>query len=92
MVEHTPQQVRHLVHELAVAPLPVTFDPGSGVPPQRYVDSLLNRVLDDQLGRRIAEAMSALQRSEPGGTDSRRLNEELTGLHRERARLRAGME
>ena len=90
--EATRTDARGLVHELAVAPLPVTLEPSSGLPPRRYVDSLLARVLDAGLARRIADAMSALQRAEPGSTQERALNEQLAVLYRERARMRAETE
>jgi DNA primase len=92
VAQQTLPAAQPLVHELAVAPLPVTMEGSTGHPPARYVDSLLVRVLESGLSRRIGEALSALQRAEPGGPDSRRLNEELTALHRERARLRARTE
>ena len=92
VTESTRPEARGLVNELAVAALPVTLDPGSGLPPRRYVDSLLSRVVEAGLGRRIADAMSALQRAEPGSTQERAISEQLTLLYRERARLRAETE
>ncbi|MGI8947414.1 MAG: DNA primase [Ornithinimicrobium sp.] len=92
VASQAPPVVAPMVPELAVAPLPVRMDPESGEPPNRYVDSLVYRVMDSSLGRRIDEAMSALQRSAPQDPETRRLSEELTGLHRERARLRARMD
>ena len=89
---HTPPVVAPMVAELAVAPLPVTLEPGSGQPPERYVDSLVWRVMEAGLAQRIADAMSALQRSAPEDPDARRINEQLVVLHQERARLRARME
>ncbi|WP_109473551.1 DNA primase [Ornithinimicrobium cavernae] len=88
----TREEARGLVNELAVASLPVTLDAGTGQPPRRYVDSLVDRVLEAGLARRISDSMSALQRAEPGSSQERALNEQLTVLFRERARLRAGME
>lgn len=92
VAEAAPELSRGLVAELAVAPLPVRLDPGNGSPPLRYVDSLVLRVIEAGLAQRIENALSALQRSDPSGPDARRLNEELTMLHRERARVRAGTE
>jgi DNA primase len=92
VAQQTSPAAQPLVHELAVAPLPVTMEGSTGHPPARYVESLLVRVLESGLSSSIGEALSALQRAEPGGPDSRRLNEELTALHRERARLRARTE
>ncbi len=91
VTEQTPPLARPLVHELAVAPLPVRLEP-DGRPPQRYVGSLVVRVLEAGLTRRIEDAMSALQRAGADGTDSRRISEELIQLQRERVRLRAGTE
>ncbi|QDO88999.1 DNA primase [Ornithinimicrobium ciconiae] len=88
----TSEAARPLVHELAVATLPVRLDAGTGQPPQRYVESLVSRVVEAGVARRISDALSALQRAEPGSPEERAKNEELTMLYRERARLRAGME
>ena len=52
--EAAPLAVRSLVSELSVAPLPTRFDSSSGLPPQRYLDSLVVGVRDAQLGRLIA--------------------------------------
>jgi len=89
---HTPPLAAPMVAELAVAGLPVKLDSSTGEPPLRYVDSLVDRAVDASLGGRIEAAMSALQRSAPDDPQMRALSEELTGLHRERARLRARME
>jgi DNA primase len=89
VADHTVPAARPLVHQLAVADLPVVLE--AGRPPQRYVTSLLVRVVEADLTRRIQEAMSALQRAE-GGPESRRLNEELTQLHRQRVALRSRTE
>ncbi|HKJ11602.1 MAG TPA: DNA primase [Ornithinimicrobium sp.] len=88
----TPPLVAPMVAELVVAGLPVTLEPGSGEPPLRYVDSLVDRVVDASLGQRIDAALSALQRSASDQEATRALSEELTMLHRERARLRARVE
>jgi len=87
-----PPLVAPMVAELAVAGLPVTLDQGTGEPPLRYVDSLVDRVVDASLGQRIDTALSALQRSASDEKATRALSEELTQLHRERARLRARAE
>ncbi|USQ75066.1 DNA primase [Ornithinimicrobium cryptoxanthini] len=92
VAEATRPEAQPLVNELSVAPLPVTLEPGSALPPRRYVDSLLSRVVEAGLARRIADAMSALQRAEPGSTQERAISEQLTVLYRERARLRAETE
>ncbi len=89
---HTPPLAAPMVAELAVAGLPVRLDHGTGEPPLKYVDSLVDRVVDASLGQRIDTAMSALQRSTGDDAATRRLSESLTVLHRERARLRARME
>ena len=47
--------VRGFVAQLSVAPLPTKFDPSTGLPPQRYLNSLVAGVRDAHLGRRIAE-------------------------------------
>nr|WP_281497509.1 DNA primase [Ornithinimicrobium sp. F0845] len=88
----TREEARPLVHEMAVAALPVTLEPASGLPPRRYVDSLVSRVVEAGVAGRIADALSALQRAEPGSHQERALAEELSVLYRERARLRAQME
>lgn len=89
---HTPPLAAPLVSELAVAGLPVRLDASTGEPPLRYVDSLVDRAVDASLAQRIDSAMSALQRSAPDDPQARVLSEQLTGLHRERARLRARTE
>ncbi len=83
---HTPPAAQPLVFELAVAPLPVTLE-SSGSPPLRYVDSLVERVVDHALGQQIADTMSALQRAQDG-TEARRISTMLVELQRQRALLR----
>ncbi len=85
-------EAQALVHELAVASLPVTLEAGTGAPPRRYVDSLVDRLREAGLAHQISDSMSALQRAEPGSEQERALNQQLTVLFRERARLRAGAE
>ena len=88
----TPPPVHPLVHELAVASVPTRLDPGTGMPPDVFVDSLVLRVRLAGLDQQIAERMSALSRATPGSPGERLLGEELTTLHQQRARLRARME
>ncbi|QKE85160.1 DNA primase [Arthrobacter sp. NEB 688] len=87
--------VRPLVAELSVAPLPVRYDSSTGMPPQRYLDSLANGVRDAHLTRRIADAMASLRRvqNDPD-VDAEALRERTTVLHAlelERVRLRQGV-
>lgn len=89
---HASPAVAELLPEITVAPLPVTLDPSSGLPPARYADSLVYRVRETVLTRRITAAMSALQRAGDDDQLARKLSEQLTLLHRERAHLRARME
>ena len=56
--EAAPLAVRGLVSELSVAPLPTRYDASTGLPPQRYLDSLVVGVRDAGLGRLIADAMA----------------------------------
>lgn len=87
--------VRPLVAELSVAPLPVRYDSSTGMPPQRYLDSLATGVRDAHLTRRIADAMASLRRvqNDPD-VDAEALRERTTALHAlelERVRLRQGV-
>ena len=89
--EAAPLAVRSLVSELSVAPLPTRYDT-SGLPPQRYLDSLVVGVRDAQLGRLIADAMASVRRvqNDPE-TDPADLRERTMALHRlelERVALR----
>ena len=88
----TPPPVHPLVHELAVASLPTRLDPGSGMPPELFVDSLVLRVRLAGVDQQLAEKMSALARATPGSHGERLLGEELNRLHHQRARLRARTE
>ncbi|MBM6403617.1 DNA primase [Phycicoccus sp. CSK15P-2] len=93
--EASPVSVKRLVAELSVAPLPVRYDTSTGLPPQRYVDSLVVGVRDAHLGRRIADAMATLRQAQndPGATPDA-LRERTTALHAlelERVRLRQGV-
>ena len=46
VAEAAPLAVRGLVSELSVAPLPTRYDASTGLPPQRYLDSLVVGVRD----------------------------------------------
>jgi len=90
--EAAPLAVRGLVSELSVAPLPTRYDTSSGLPPQRYLDSLVVGVRDAQLGRLIADAMASVRRvqNDPD-SDPADLRERTMALHRlelERVALR----
>ena len=90
--EAAPLAVRSLVSELSVAPLPTRYDTSSGLPPQRYLDSLVVGVRDAQLGRLIADAMASVRRvqNDPE-SDPADLRERTMALHRlelERVALR----
>ncbi len=90
--EATPLGVRGLVAELSVDPLPVRYDPTSGLPPQRYLDALVAGVRDAHLGRRIADATASLRRAEndpaSGSGLVNELRTSLQALEIERVRLR----
>ena len=82
--------VRPLVSELAVAPVPTRFDPATGVPEQRYLDDLVQRVREGSLRRRIADSLGALRRLGAEDADAARaLGIQLQGLQRELAGLQA---
>ncbi|KQZ87487.1 DNA primase [Phycicoccus sp. Root563] len=92
VAEAAPLSVRTLVSELSVAPLPTRFDKATGLPERRYIDSLLVRVQEVTLTRKIGDAMSAMRRmaadphSDPAA--SRTLSGQLQDLQRELAQLR----
>ena len=93
--EAAPMAVRGLVSELSVAPLPTRFDSSTGLPPQRYLDSLVVGVRDAQLSRLIADAMASVRRvqNDPDA-DPTDLRERTMALHRlelERVALREGV-
>ncbi|HSO65283.1 MAG TPA: DNA primase [Ornithinibacter sp.] len=95
VAEHAPLAVRGLVTELSVAPLPTRYDSSTGLPPQRYLDSLVTGIRDAHLGRRIADAMASVRRvqNDPDA-DPADLRERTMVLHRleiERVRLREGV-
>ncbi|WP_338752510.1 DNA primase [Janibacter alittae] len=90
--EATPLAVASLVAELSVAPLPVLHDQSTGLPPASYTRSLLVRVREVAVGRRISDAMSRMRRmaADPA-TDQQSLRElslSLQSLERQRAALR----
>lgn len=55
------EEVRALVNELSVAPLPTRLDPETALPPQRYLDALVRGVHDTHLGRRIADLTATVR-------------------------------
>ncbi|GAA1894316.1 DNA primase [Lapillicoccus jejuensis] len=91
VAQAAPLAVRGLVPELAVAPLPVTMDRTTGQPSRRYAGSLVLRLREMTLTRRISDALSALRRLDATGDGdparSRELSVELSRLQRERADL-----
>ena len=93
VTERSTLAVQPLVAELAVAPLPTRLDPNTGLPPQRYLDSLVLAVRDAWLSRRIADVMSMVRRLEHDpDADQDVLRQQfvaLSALERERAALRA---
>ncbi|MFK5646345.1 DNA primase [Ornithinimicrobium sp. LYQ121] len=84
----SPPPVHPLVHELAVAPLPVRLDPASGMPPETYVDSLVLRVRLAGLEQQVAQSMGEAQRLPEGSPEARRVVEHLMRLQREHAALK----
>jgi len=59
---NAPLAAQPLVSALAVASLPVTLDPSSGLPEARYVASLVARVREVSITREIADSLSLLRR------------------------------
>ncbi|KRE37969.1 DNA primase [Janibacter sp. Soil728] len=94
--EATPLAVAPLVAELSVAPLPVVHDQSTGAPPPHYTRSLLVRVREVAIGRRISDAMSQMRRlaADPSSDQSalRELSLTLQGLERERVSLRTELQ
>jgi len=92
IAEAAPVAVQPLVAELAVAPLPVTPDRATGLPSRRYAASLVTRLREVGLTRRIADALSQLRRldsaAEPDLATQRELGLRLQALQRELADLR----
>ncbi|HET6693776.1 MAG TPA: DNA primase, partial [Pedococcus sp.] len=72
--------------------LPTRYDSSTGLPPQRYLDSLVTGIRDAHLGRRIADAMASVRRAQNDpDADPADLRERTMVLHRlelERVRLR----
>ena len=89
VTEAAAAAVRPMVSELAVAPLPTRVDAATGMPERRYLSSLLVRVQEVALTRRIGDALSALRRTESGDpAAARALSVELQVLQRELVALR----
>ena len=90
--EVAPLSVAPLVAELSVAPLPVVHDQSTGLPPVAYTRSLLVRVREVAIGRRISDAMSQMRRmaADPAADQARlrELSLSLQQLERQRATLR----
>ena len=86
------RRVRGLLAELSVAPLPTKVDPSTGLPPQRYLDSLVIGVHDAGLSRQIADETAAIRRlqnsPEPDQEALRERSRHLIELEMNRARLR----
>lgn len=88
VVEATPEPLERLVRELSLATIPAERD-DAGRPAQRYVESLVLRVQEAGLTRRINDAMSALQRAGDDLERVRALSVELQRLQREIHGVRA---
>ena len=92
VAEAGPLAVRGLLAELSVAPLPTRVDPTTGLPPQRYLDSLVIGVHDAGLSRQIADETAAIRRlqnsPEPAPEAIRERSRQLIELEMSRARLR----
>lgn len=90
--EVAPLSVAPLIAELSVAPLPVVHDQSTGLPPEAYTRSLLVRVREVAVGRRISDAMSQMRRmaADPAADQARlrELSLSLQQLERQRASLR----
>ena len=84
--------VRGLLAELSVAPLPTKVDSSTGLPPQRYLDSLVIGVHDAGLSRQIADETAAIRRlqnsPEPDQEALRERSRKLSELEMNRVRLR----
>jgi DNA primase len=87
-----PLAVRGLLAELSVAPLPTRVDATTGLPPQRYLESLVIGVHDSGLSRQIADETAAIRRlqnsPEPDQEALRDRSRRLIELEMNRARLR----
>ncbi|MFJ6132731.1 DNA primase [Janibacter terrae] len=94
--EATPLAVTSLVAELSVAPLPVVHDQSTGMPPPSYTRSLLVRVREVSISRRISDAMSQMRRlaADPSADQGalRELSLALQTLEWQRAALREAVQ
>ncbi|WP_353953459.1 DNA primase [Knoellia sp. S7-12] len=92
VTEAAPLAVRGLLAELSVAPLPTKVDTTTGLPPQRYLESLVIGVHDSGLSRQIADETAAIRRlqnsPEPDQEALRARSRRLIELEMNRARLR----
>ena len=92
VTEAAPLAVRGLLAELSVAPLPTRVDATTGLPPQRYLESLVIGVHDSGLSRQIADETAAIRRlqnsPEPDQEALRDRSRRLIELEMNRARLR----
>ncbi|MFC6707558.1 hypothetical protein [Flexivirga alba] len=88
--ESVPEVVRPLVAQLAVEALPTKLD-SQGRPDWHYVRSLVVRVREVALRRKISQVMSALRRSDDP-EQSRAISAQLTTLQRSLNDLLANLE
>ncbi|MFC7489091.1 MULTISPECIES: DNA primase [unclassified Knoellia] len=92
VAEAAPLAVRGLLAELSVAPLPTKVDTTTGLPPQRYLESLVIGVHDSGLSRQIADETAAIRRlqnsPEPDQEALRARSRRLIELEMNRARMR----
>ncbi|EMY33619.1 DNA primase [Arthrobacter crystallopoietes BAB-32] len=84
--QEVPQELRSLVSELAVTPLPAHNDDAVRL----YCRGILNRLFDVQITQQKAEKMGQLQRTDPAADPEafQRLNRELMELEMQRRALR----
>ncbi|GAA4285337.1 hypothetical protein GCM10022261_28680 [Brevibacterium daeguense] len=88
VLEAAPDEVRGLVGELAVEPIPATDSQGV----ERYSRGIIARLFDKDMVRIAGELHSRLQRTDPTDVEtSARLLDQLQILERQRARLRSMM-
>ncbi len=90
VTEAAPLAVKPLIAELSVAQLPTKYDAATGLPPRRYLDSLVVGVQDSVLSRQIADATATVRRLQNDPTaDADALRAETMRLHElELARVR----
>ena len=92
VVAAAPAAVHSLIAELAVASLPVTPERATGLPSRRYAASLVLRLREVALTRRVADAISQLRRLDSSGSadpdQQRELGQRLQQLQRELASMR----